>query len=158
MRVRWCRPPRGRRRWSAPGRGGARKMRGPRRRSAAPGAPTGRMRLVRSSLADVRRLQPLRALDDVELDPLPFLQGPEPVGVDGGVVDEDVLAALLGDEAEALRIIEPLHGTRRHRNYLAERREQESQQPTAYRQELDHHATHGPARVNARWREGRVWI
>src|SRR5690349_13754919 len=68
-----------------------------------------------SSLADVRGLQPLRSLDDVEFDPLPFLEGTESLGVDGGVVDEHVLAALLRDEAEALRVIEPLHSTGRHR-------------------------------------------
>src|SRR4051794_32655427 len=39
----------------------------------------------------------------------------EAVGVDAGVVDEEVLAALVrGDEAEALVVVEPLHGSCSH--------------------------------------------
>src|SRR3954469_13985705 len=39
----------------------------------------------------------------------------EAVGVDAGVVDEEVLAALVrGDEAEALVVVEPLHGSGSH--------------------------------------------
>src|SRR5215216_8126066 len=39
----------------------------------------------------------------------------EAVGVDAGVVDEQVLATLVGrDEAEALVVVEPLHGSGRH--------------------------------------------
>src|SRR5829696_4939414 len=38
-----------------------------------------------------------------------------PVGVDAGVMDEEVAAALVrGDEAEALLVAEPLHGSGRH--------------------------------------------
>src|SRR3954462_13247146 len=39
----------------------------------------------------------------------------EAAGVDAGVVDEEVLAALVrGDEAEALVVVEPLHGSGSH--------------------------------------------
>src|SRR5262249_13187519 len=65
--------------------------------------------------ADVRRLQALRALHHFELHPLAFDQRAEAFRLDGSVVAEDVLAtAVLRDEAEALRIIEPLHFTSSH--------------------------------------------
>jgi len=42
-------------------------------------------------------------------------EGAEPVRLDGGVVAEHVVApAVLRDEAEALRIVEPLHSTSSH--------------------------------------------
>lgn len=48
---------------------------------------------------------------DVELDELADAEGAEAVGLDGGVVDEEVLAAVVwGDEAVALVVVEPLHG------------------------------------------------
>src|SRR5207249_10947992 len=68
----------------------------------------------RSGLADVPRLQALRAIGHVELDLLAFSQRPETIALDGRVVHEHVLAALLGDEAETLRFVEPLHRTTRH--------------------------------------------
>src|SRR5438309_870496 len=74
-----------------------------------------------SDRADVLRLQALRALHDLELDLLAFRERAEPLRLDGGVVAEDVSAAVvLGDEAEALRIIEPLHGTGDHCSSFAE--------------------------------------
>src|SRR6266545_3238534 len=52
----------------------------------------------------------LGALGDVELDPLVLVQATEAVGLDLGEVDEDFLvAAVYGDEAEALVGVEPLH-------------------------------------------------
>jgi hypothetical protein len=53
-------------------------------------------------------------LYDVELHGLAFLQALETTRVDCRVMHEDVLAVLTRDEAEALRIIEPLHGTLFH--------------------------------------------
>ncbi len=44
-------------------------------------------------LADVRSLQPLRAAGDFELDPITFSKALEALRLDGGVVDEHVLAA-----------------------------------------------------------------
>ena len=52
---------------------------------------------------------------DIELHLLALSQGAEALGLDGGVVAEHVLApAVLSDEAEALRVVEPLHGTSCH--------------------------------------------
>src|SRR5215217_513313 len=65
--------------------------------------------------ANVLSLQALGAPGDIELHLLAFGQGAEAVRLDGRVVAEQVLApAVLGDEAEALRIVEPLHGTGCH--------------------------------------------
>src|SRR3954465_15422540 len=60
---------------------------------------------------DVFGLEPLRALHHVKADAVSLAQGPEPLGDDGGVVDEDVRAALPHDEAIALGVVKPLHGT-----------------------------------------------
>src|SRR3954454_10633649 len=65
-------------------------------------------------LTDVLRLQSLRSLGDVELHPLSFRERAEAVHLDGSVVDEDVLAALLRDEPETLAVVEPLDSTLRH--------------------------------------------
>ena len=65
--------------------------------------------------ANVLRLEALGAAGDVELDLLPFLQGAETISLDGSVVAEQILApAVLRDETEALRVVEPLHGTSCH--------------------------------------------
>src|SRR6266568_1429368 len=71
--------------------------------------------------ADVRGLQTLRALLHLELHLLALGEGAEPVSLDGGVVAEDVLApAIMRDKTEALRVVEPLHGTSSHvLNFLA---------------------------------------
>jgi hypothetical protein len=63
-------------------------------------------------LADLRYvcgLQSLGSLDDIELHLLTLGEGLEPLGLDRGEVNEDVLAPLLLDEAKPLRIVEPLH-------------------------------------------------
>ena len=50
------------------------------------------------------------ALGDGELDLLALGEGAEAVGLDGGLVDEEILAAVVGgDEAEPLGVVEPLH-------------------------------------------------
>src|SRR5437667_11721864 len=70
--------------------------------------------------ADVRGLQALRPLLHLEFDLLPFGQRAEAVRLDGGVMAEDVRAAVvLHDEPEPLRVIEPLHGTSNHCNTLS---------------------------------------
>src|SRR5689334_17374074 len=69
---------------------------------------------------DVLRLQALRSAAHVERHLLSLGEGAKPLRVDGGVMDEDVLAsAVLGDEAKALRIVEPLHGTGSHASRFA---------------------------------------
>src|SRR3954447_2296926 len=81
--------------------------------------------LVRRSLlcgserANVLRLRTLRALRDVELDLLVLVQGLVALALDGRVVHEDVVAAvLLRNEAEALLGVEPLDGALSHARLL----------------------------------------
>src|SRR3954462_8174906 len=70
---------------------------------------------MRSDLPDVRGLRSLGALGDLVLHLLTFREAAESLHLDGGVVDEHVLAAAIRrDEAVALRVVEPLHGTCRH--------------------------------------------
>src|SRR5512134_1027255 len=64
-----------------------------------------------AELRDVLRRGALLALHDVELDALALGQALEPLGLNGRVMDEAVLLAPFGgDEAETLRVVEPLHG------------------------------------------------
>lgn len=49
--------------------------------------------------------------DDKELDGLALVEGAKAFGFDGGLVDEQILAAVVGlDEAEALVVVEPTDG------------------------------------------------
>src|SRR5581483_9395157 len=68
----------------------------------------------------VFRGRALRALDHVELDLGAFLEAPMAVGLDRGVMAEDVAAAVVTrDEPEALLIVEPLdRSCRTHRLLL----------------------------------------
>ena len=59
---------------------------------------------------DVRRLQALLALHDLELDLLTLGQRLVAVGLDRAEVDEDVLTLVALDESVALLVREPLHG------------------------------------------------
>src|ERR1700744_2240040 len=72
--------------------------------------------VVRRSADDPHavRLRSLRALHHVELHPLVLVEGLVAFGLDGRVVDEDVLTAVHGDEAVALFVVEPLHGALCH--------------------------------------------
>src|SRR5437016_6420373 len=64
-------------------------------------------------LYDILRCGALLGLHDLELHALAFSQRLEPFSLNRRVMYEAVLAAVFGgDEAEALRIVEPLHGTR----------------------------------------------
>src|SRR4051794_37509042 len=84
--------------------------------AARPGPPkgTGPRRAENSGAADCVGLRTLLALDDLEGHPLALVEALVPVHLDGRVVDEDVLAAVDGDEAEALLGVEPLHGALCH--------------------------------------------
>src|SRR5205807_3115410 len=63
-------------------------------------------------LHDVLRGGALLALNHFELHALAFSERLEALRLNGAVMHEAVLAAILGrDEAEALGVIEPLHGT-----------------------------------------------
>ncbi len=58
---------------------------------------------------------PFRSLGHLVLNPLSLGQRSEPIHLDGGVMDENVLRAVFGrNESKTLRIVEPLHGTNRH--------------------------------------------
>src|SRR5262245_8364981 len=65
-------------------------------------------------LPDVRRLVALGSLDDVELDTVTLGQAAESLGLNRREMNEHVLAVLLRDEAKALGVVEPLHGTLAH--------------------------------------------
>ena len=58
-----------------------------------------------------------RAIDNLELDPIAFLQGFEALGLDGGEVNKNVIAPVLCDETEPLGIVKPFHCTFFHCNY-----------------------------------------
>src|SRR5215211_4106337 len=61
---------------------------------------------------DVLGGRPLLAVDHVELDPLTLGERAEALRLDGGEVDEAVAVAVFRrDEAEALGVVEPLHGS-----------------------------------------------
>ena len=65
--------------------------------------------------ADVLGQEPLRTPLDLELHELPFLQAAEALRLYCRLVAEDVLASvILLDEAEALRVVEPLHCSLSH--------------------------------------------
>src|SRR5437899_11363492 len=84
-----------------------------------------------SDRADVLRLQALGPLDHLDLDLLAFRKRAEALGLDRCVVAEDVSAAVvLRDEAEALRIVEPLHGTGDHCSSFAVNRANGSPGPS----------------------------
>src|SRR5690606_33916905 len=62
---------------------------------------------------DVLCLRALRLFDPIELDTLTLGQRPEAAALDRGVMDEAILRSVLRrDEAEALRVVKPLHGSR----------------------------------------------
>jgi len=61
---------------------------------------------------DIRCLQPLGAVNDVEAYALTFCQGPETRLLDRGIMGEEISTPVSrGDEAEALGIAEPLYIT-----------------------------------------------
>src|SRR5881396_420962 len=67
-----------------------------------------------SGLSYRLRLRSLGAWDDVELDPLAFIQGPKTPAFNRRVVDEDVRATILGDEPIPFFCVKPLHGALCH--------------------------------------------
>src|SRR4029450_8618671 len=68
-------------------------------------ARAGANRVGLLDLPDVGCLKPLRTASHFELDPVTFSKAFEALGLDGAVVDENVLAALLRDGAVTLRIV-----------------------------------------------------
>jgi len=80
--------------------------------------PVRRRGILELGLANVRGLETLGAACHLELHLVTFRQTLEALRGDGAEVDEDVLAVLLRDEAEALRIVEPLDSTVCHTRTL----------------------------------------
>ena len=81
--------------------------------------PTGRSGYAVSDGADVLGFLALASLADLELDGLALLEGPLSIHLDLAVVDEDVLVAIPGDEAEALVGLEEFHCSCRQRGSLS---------------------------------------
>src|SRR5262249_17537056 len=69
---------------------------------------------LRSDATDVRGLQTLRSAGHVELEGLALGQRLEALTLDRGEVHEHVLTAVLGDETETLRLVNPLQGAASH--------------------------------------------
>src|SRR5687768_7659741 len=67
-----------------------------------------------SDLTDVRGLEPFRPLDHLELYTVSFGEGAEAIGDNGRMVNEDILTAVLRNEAEPLCIVEPFNRALRH--------------------------------------------
>src|SRR4051794_11681962 len=83
--------------------------------SVAPRRLLAAARVWRLQRRDVGGLRPLVAGLGVIGDLRALGERLEAAGVDGAVVDEEVLATVVGrDEAEALVVVEPLHGSGRH--------------------------------------------
>ena len=80
-------------------------------KSRRPGRRLQGSRRFRSDDPDVLGFLALAAGPDVELDGLALIEGLIAVPLDVGVVDEDVVAALARNEAEALLGVEELDGT-----------------------------------------------
>src|SRR5688572_4015862 len=92
---------------------------------ACAGAPQRRATFTRagSCLRDVGGLRTLLALDDLELHLIAFLKRLEAARLDRAVVDEHIGTSLTGDEAESLRVVEPLDraGDACHSNFTSPR-------------------------------------
>src|SRR5262249_18782940 len=103
------------------GRDAARARRVPRLGARAPASRPRAALLLTACLGwglerlDVRRRRALLALRHVEGDLLAFLQPLIAGALDGAVMGEQLLApAVRRDEAEALGVVEPLHGACSH--------------------------------------------
>src|SRR5215470_11173041 len=79
-----------------------------------PGNPGPGQGLLSLDLTDVGGLEPLRTPAHLELDPVTLGQTLESGSLNGAEVHEHVLATLLRDETEPLRIVEPLHAALSH--------------------------------------------
>ena len=73
----------------------------------------GQLRLRLGAL-DVLGLQAFGAFDNFKVNDFAFVQGLETLSLYGGVMNEHILAGLLGDEAKPLFIVEPLDFTTGH--------------------------------------------
>lgn len=77
-----------------------------------------RTALLSGSRLDVRSLLALRALNDLELHLLTFLEGLETVHLDRREVSEQIFATLIRrDETKTLGIVKPFDRTGCHTNF-----------------------------------------
>jgi hypothetical protein len=76
------------------------------REGARPGQPSATQ--MRLDLDHVAGLRSLRAVNDLKLDRLAFLERPEAVALNCGVVNEYVTPRFAFDEPVALGVVEPL--------------------------------------------------
>src|SRR2546425_897739 len=83
------------------------------------GGPGGVSRCEVLYFPDVGCLKTLWAARHFELDPVTFGQALEALSLDGAVVHEDILAALLSDESIPFRVVEPLHLSLSHTSNLS---------------------------------------
>ena len=81
--------------------------------AAAPAGP-GCAGRARSAFADVQGLGALSACADLEFDGLTLIEAAEAAALNVGVVDEDIVVAVTGDEPVTLFVVEELHGAGGH--------------------------------------------
>jgi hypothetical protein len=65
---------------------------------------------------DIRRLGTLGTVGNFELYLIALVKDLEPILLDGGEVNEDIISAVAGNEAEAFLLIEPFDTTFGHYN------------------------------------------
>jgi len=65
---------------------------------------------------NVRRLGTLRTVGNFELYFIALVKDFEPILLDGGEVNEDIISAVAGNESEALLLIKPFYTTFGHYN------------------------------------------
>jgi len=73
--------------------------------------------LIRGAL-DVLSLQTFGAFDNLKLDGFPFVPGFESLSLNGGVMNEHILAGILRNETKTFFVVEPLDFTTGHNIFL----------------------------------------
>ena len=73
--------------------------------------------LIRGAL-DVLSFQSFGAFDNLKLDGFTFVQGFEALSLNGSVVNEHILAGILGNETKTFFVVEPLDFTTGHNFFL----------------------------------------
>ena len=73
--------------------------------------------LIRGAL-DVLSFQTFGAFDNLKLDGFPFVQGFEALTLNGGVMNEHILAGILGNETKTFFVVEPLDFAAGHNIFL----------------------------------------
>src|ERR1041385_6626189 len=87
----------------------------------APAGGRGPWRRRGSDLLDVRGLEALRTVDDLELHRVALTERAEAIRLDGGVVDEDILATVLRETFSPSWAVERVGGPGRRGGFLRAR-------------------------------------